>query len=499
MKMKNVLTNVTISLIVTLTVVGLYNYFGKDHETPAKVIQINDPNAQSIRLAKYDALTKGNTNLADFTLAAEISTPAVVHVKNFYSEEINNYDPFSDFWGDFFGRPRPPQNQKRQAQASGSGVIISSDGYMVTNNHVINNADKLEVTLYNNKTYPATLIGTDPSTDIALIKIDEEGLPFMRFGNSDSSIVGQWVLAVGNPFDLTSTVTAGIISAKGRNINILREQSRAPIESFIQTDAAVNPGNSGGALVNLRGELIGINTAIATPTGTYAGYSFAVPVNIVKKVVKDLKEYGVVQRAFLGVSIRDIDQELAEELDLHNYQGAYILNVSETSGADDAGLKEGDIITNVNKTAVNSVAELQEQISMYRPGEQVNIQFIRNDEVRNAIVTLKNKLNNTEVIEKESIDYLEVLGASFEDLDSDTQKELDISGGVRVTDIQNGKISANTSMRDGFIITRIDHERVRNVKELMEILNKKDKGEGVLLEGFYPFNPNKTYYYAFGM
>ena len=279
----------------------------------------------------------------------------MVHVKKTFSTQASASDPWGDLFGDdfyhFFGAPQNPKELKQEA--TGSGVIISDDGYIVTNNHVISDADNIEVRLYDNRTYPAQLIGSDPSTDLALIKINEDDLPTMQLGNSDSALVGQWVLAVGNPFELTSTVTAGIISAKGRNINILREQSKAPIEAFIQTDAAVNPGNSGGALVNLNGKLVGINTAIATPTGAYAGYSFAVPVNIVKKVIADLKKYGVVQRAFLGVQIRDIDNDLAEEMDLSSLKGAYIASVNNESGADDAGLKEGDVITSVNGVGVN--------------------------------------------------------------------------------------------------------------------------------------------------
>lgn len=500
MKLRYLLFNIGLSFIAAFIAIYIYTEkFAPAHTETVIVQSSNALSLENMRLASLNAVNSGKIMPVDFTYAANISTPTVVHVKNFYSQETgSSRDPFNDFWGDFFGSPREREN-RRQGEASGSGVIISSDGYIVTNNHVINNADKLEVTLYDNHTYDAELIGTDPSTDIALIKIDVKGLPNVVFGNSDSANVGEWVLAVGNPFELTSTVTAGIISAKGRNINILREQSRAPIESFIQTDAAVNPGNSGGALVNVNGELIGINTAIATPTGTYAGYSFAVPVNIVKKVVEDLKDFGIVQRAFLGVSIRDIDTDLADDLDLNKYQGAYILSVGDNSGADEAGLREGDIITKVNGTSVKSVAELQEQVSMYRPGDGIAIGYVRNQIEKSTRVTLKNKSNNTGLVEKTPTGIASALGAEFKDLKISEKDKYKVSGGVKIEDIGKGKISSATNIRNGFIITRIDHKKVYNTRDLMELLERKDSGEGVMLEGFYPSNPRKTYYYAFGM
>ncbi|MCS7073317.1 MAG: trypsin-like peptidase domain-containing protein, partial [Bacteroidia bacterium] len=297
----------------------------------------------------------------DFRSAAAQATPAVVHIKSTITKRNSrssspfgdDFNPFREFFGDGFIQPQP-------TDATGSGVILTADGYVATNNHVIENADKIEVILNDNRSYTATLVGTDPSTDLALLKINEKNLPFLKFGDSDKLEIGEWVLAVGNPFNLTSTVTAGIVSAKARSINIL--QDRFKIESFIQTDAAVNPGNSGGALINTKGELVGINTAIATKTGYFSGYSFAVPVNIVRKVMDDLMQYGEVQRGFLGIEIRDVNAELAKEKKLKDVKGVYVGKVNENSAAESAGLKEGDVITKIDEVKVNTASELQEQI-----------------------------------------------------------------------------------------------------------------------------------------
>lgn len=500
--MKKIAINSLVSMGSALVIIALYALFiDKPGQESQTVVQAEQQ--QDFRLANYELIKSGKVAPIDFTFAANISTPAVVHVKKTFTQaRSNTNDLFRDFFGDDyspfrFGEPRGAQPQ--QQVASGSGVIISEDGYIVTNNHVVSNADKIQVTLFDKRSFEAELIGVDPSTDLALIKIDANDLPIIPFGNSDSANIGEWVLAVGNPFDLTSTVTAGIISAKGRNINILREQSRAPIESFIQTDAAVNPGNSGGALVNTDGELIGINTAIATPTGTYAGYSFAVPVNIAKKVVSDLMDFGVVQRAFLGVSIRDIDSELAEELGMREIKGVYVASVQEGSGAEEAGLKEGDIITGVNAAKIGSVSELQERVSQFRPGDKLSIRFIRNNREQIANVELKNNNNTTDVIEKETVDVLQLLGANFEDLSSSEKEEFGISGGVRVKSLQNGKLKNATSMYEGFIITRVDQQRIKSLDDLVEVIGRKEKGDGVMIAGFYPRAPYKTYYYAFGM
>lgn len=493
MQMKSFMLNVAVSLVVATGVLLSYNQWFASDPQPAIVKTVSTDQSSPVRLAKYE--TASGTKLApvDFTYAASKSTESVVHVRT----EMTTYQPsgLEEFF--FFGIPRGGEERKREA--SGSGVILSEDGYIVTNNHVISEADKIEVKLHDNRTYTAELIGTDPSTDLALLKVNEDGLPSMSFGNSDSALIGEWVLAVGNPFDLTSTVTAGIISAKGRNINILREQSKAPIESFIQTDAAVNPGNSGGALVDLNGDLIGINTAIATPTGTYAGYSFAVPVNIVKKVVSDIREYGVVQRAFLGVRIRDVDNELADEMDLNTLKGAYIVSVNDNSAADDAGLQEGDVVTSVNGVTVNSVAELQEQVSRYRPGDKVSVTFSRNGRDYVEMITLKNQMNTTDIIDKKTNTVMVGLGAEFKDLSQEEKEEFGIKGGVKIEELRSGKLRNATNIQKGFIITRIDQDEVRDVDQLMDILESKDAGEGVLLEGFYPDYPHKAYYYGLGL
>ena len=348
----------------------------------------------------------------NFQTAAEISVHSVVHIKTMsqgdnFSNSMN--DPFRDFFGPYRGNPQP-------IMGSGSGVIISENGYIATNNHVVNGADKIEVTLNNNKTYTAEVIGKDPTTDLALLKIDEKSLSFLNYGNSDEVRVGEWVLAVGNPFNLTSTVTAGIISAKGRNINILEnnpEKGIFPIESFIQTDAAVNPGNSGGALVNTKGELVGINSAIASNTGSYSGYSFAVPVNIVKKVMNDLLEFGTVQRGFLGVYMREIDSKLAEERSIKEYKGVYVSGLVDGGSAELAGIKEGDVIMKIGDVAVNNSPELQEQVGKYRPGDKINISLARLGKLMEIPVVLKNKNGNTDVVKKEKVESINVLGATF--------------------------------------------------------------------------------------
>jgi Do/DeqQ family serine protease len=353
---------------------------------------------------------------------------------------------------------------------------------------VVEGATEIEVTLNDNKSYKAEIIGTDPTTDLALIKVDAKDLSPVLYGNSDDVKVGQWVLAVGNPFNLTSTVTAGIVSAKGRNIHIL--QDKYAIESFIQTDAAVNPGNSGGALVNTRGELIGINTAIASNTGSYAGYAFAIPANIVKKITTDLLKYGKVQRGLLGVSIRDIDQKLTEEKQLGNIQGVYVAEAFEGSAAKEAGLKEGDVITKVGNIKITKSAELQEQVSLFRPGDKVNITYLRDGKEKTAEVTLKSTNGNTELAAKEET----VLGATLGKPSNDELKKLGITNGVKITSLAAGKLRAQ-GIQEGFIITSIDNQAIKTVEEVATKL--KNKKGGVLIEGVYP-NGMRAYF-GFGL
>lgn len=420
----------------------------------------------------------------DFTYAAEKTVEAVVHVKvkmevqGMYSRGI---DPLFDF---FFGRPTQPRQPQYQ-EGSGSGVIITHDGYIVTNNHVIDNASTVEVTLNDKRTFEAKVIGTDPSTDIALIKVEAEGLPTIPLGNSDNLRVGEWVLAVGNPFNLTSTVTAGIVSAKARNINILNSEMK--IESFIQTDAAVNPGNSGGALVNTRGELVGINTAIASQTGSYTGYSFAVPTSIVSKVVADLKEYSVVQRAVLGVQIADITDALAKEKKISTLNGVYVAEVQNGSSAADAGLKKEDIIISINSVKVKSVAELQEQISRYRPGNDVSIEYVRNGKTNTAVVKLKNRSGNTNIVKNADSS---ILGATFREVDDSLRQRYRLTAGIQIADIDKNGALAKAGLTKGFIILKVNGQIIRSERDLTAIVNQtvnaNDQERALFITGAYP-------------
>jgi Do/DeqQ family serine protease len=435
------------------------------------------------------------TGLIDFTETASEVMPTVVHIKTETTLRTGAYPPGYDIWQEFFGPHWNMPQQENIQRGAGSGVIVSDDGYIVTNNHVIQQADKIEVVLNNKQSYNAEVIGSDPNTDIALIKINTENLTPIKFANSDNVKVGEWVLAVGNPFNLTSTVTAGIVSAKGRNINIL--QQKYAIESFIQTDAAINPGNSGGALTNMHGELVGINTAIASPTGAYSGYGFAVPANIVTKVIYDLKKYGLVQRGFIGVSIRDVDSKLIKEKDLAVSEGVYIADLLETGAAAEAGLKKEDVIIEIDEIAVNSTSEVQEIVGRRSPGDVVAVKINRKGKEKLIDVTLTNKEGNTTLTEKtESDGMVSQLGISLKNVDSAVLTELNITDGVQVENIAEGLIRKHTTMRDGFIITKLNNKSITSVEQFMELM-KNQKG-GILIEGVYPDVPG-TFYYAFGM
>jgi serine protease Do len=438
---------------------------------------------QRVNLVNYKADMSPNT--FNFMDAAEKTVPAVVYVKTIYPQRNTNY--YNPFQGFFFGNPQSQQPQ----QSAGSGVIISDDGYIVTNNHVVDEAAKVEVTLDDKRTFTAKVVGTDPSTDLALLKIDQKNLSFIPYGNSDDVKVGEWVLAVGNPFNLTSTVTAGIVSAKGRNIHILDNQN-FPLESFIQTDAAVNPGNSGGALVNTMGELVGINSAIASNTGAYLGYSFAIPVNIVKKVMDDLLEYGNVQRGFIGVSIRDIDQQLADDKNLKSLRGVYVQNLTEGGAAESAGIKSGDIITKVGGVGVSSSSELQEQVGRYRPGDKVDVTLVREDKEKTLTVVLRNTQGGTKLVKND--EAINVLGAEFSQLSENETEKLGINGGVQISKLGPGKLRL-AGIKEGFIITKIDNQKITSPEELQAALENK-KG-GILIEGIYP-NGMRAFY-GFGM
>jgi len=351
----------------------------------------------------------------------------------------------------------------------------------------------------NNKSYKAKVIGKDADTDLALVKVEASDLPAINFANSDSVLIGEWVMAVGNPFNLESTVTAGIVSAKGRNINIIgsegQKQNNTAIESFIQTDAAVNPGNSGGALVNVSGDLIGINTAIASPTGSYAGYSFAVPSNIVKKVIFDLKKFGISQRGFLGVTIRTMDDQTAKDLGFDRPHGVYVDGVNKGSAAEDAGLKNKDVITKIGGLNVNSSPELQEQVAKYSPGDKIEVEVIRDGKTATLNVVLKNKYNTVAAVDN-SHDILGALGIKVENLTPAELRSLGVTGGVKITDMKDGKLSEFTDIKKGFVITQIDDEQINNVNDFVNIL--KEKNGKVLVEGIYPNKP-MSYLYAFRM
>ena len=416
-----------------------------------------------------------------FVAASENSLNSVVHVTTQVVTTSFQRDPFYEF---FYGPGAGGREFKQYGSGSGSGVIVSDDGFIVTNNHVIENAKEIEVTLNDNRKYKAKIIGTDPSTDLAVLKIEETGLTAIPLGNSDQLQVGEWVLAVGNPFNLTSTVTAGIVSAKARNINLLSERGRndiVPIESFIQTDAAVNPGNSGGALVNTGGELVGINTAIASQTGSYAGYSFAVPVNLVQKVMSDLMDYGVVQRGYLGVKISDVTQELKEEKELPDTKGVYIAKVISDGSADKAGVKTGNVILKVGSKNVNTVAELQEEIGRRRPGDKVML-TLRNNKGEEELkdVVLRNKDGETTLISKEEVRKNSSLGATFENLSSKEKKELNIDYGVKIKSLNAGKLKS-LGLKEGMIITKLNNDPINTVEQLTNKLND-ESNKGVLLE-----------------
>ena len=421
----------------------------------------------------------------NFVFAAKNATPSVVHIRTTYRDGMRARTPFNEFFRDYFGERY--ERRGGPSRGAGSGVVISSQGYIATNNHVVENADEIEVVLNDNRSFAAKVVGVDENTDLAVLKIEGENLVPIKYGNSDDINIGEWVLAIGNPYEFRSTVTAGIISAKGRNINILNGDYK--IESFIQTDAAVNPGNSGGALVNLNGELVGINTAIASPSGAFAGYSFAVPVSLVKKVVSDLVEYGKVQRALLGIRIQDVDARIADEYDLDILNGVYVAAVNPGDAADRAGMEEGDVIVAIDSKRVGNVAQLQEQVAIKRPGDEVQVKFYRDGDLKEVTARLRNAQGTMEVIELAS-DF-KVEGATFVDISDQLKSDLDIKGGVQIAELGEGKWK-DVRMKEGFIITGIDNEEIRNIKDL-ERYFQRPRGDGILIEGVYP-DGSKAHY-----
>lgn len=483
-------------LFTLLLVVGVSvgtTYLVLQHAQPemvmTKVVNGDTISAVPVQYQRFASLPSAGET--DFTQAAELSVNAVVHVKTIYQARQQSYrsDPFFEF---FFGRPQGGA-QIPQPQATGSGVIISSDGYIVTNNHVIDKAQQIQVVLNDKREFIATLVGTDPNTDIALLKIDATDLPVILMGNSDDLRVGEWVLAVGNPFNLTSTVTAGIVSAKARNINILNADMK--IESFIQTDAAVNPGNSGGALVNTRGELVGINTAIASQTGSYTGYSFAVPTSIVQKVVSDIKQYGIVQRAILGVQMQEITAELKKEKNLTTLNGAYVAHVIADGAADKAGIKEGDVITQIDSTPIKTGTDLQEQIGRHRPGDTVTITVLRKGNLLTMTAELTNKQGGTSLIEKSADSG--VLGAQFSELSEKTKSKLGINYGIQVKSLKSGKLKS-AGMPADFIILKANNRVIRSEEDLNEVVQSalaaSERDKALFITGCTP--QGRVQYYA---
>lgn len=480
------------AILGSLCTIGVFEVYKKDPVALAYSAQA------PVSSVAYTTDENGRTIPLDFTAIAAQVTPAVVHIKstqNGRTQDAQGGDPFREFFG--------PRYQPGPSQSSGSGVIVNESGYIVTNNHVVQDAEVVEVTLSNNRSYKAEVIGTDPDTDIALIKINQTGLKYLSFVDSDQSRVGEWVLAVGNPFNLNSTVTAGIISAKGRNINIINtgnEEGRTAIESFIQTDAAINPGNSGGALVNMSGGLLGINTAIASPTGSYSGYGFAVPSNIVNKVVEDLIKYGVVQRGWLGVSVGSVTSTLAKEQSLEVDEGAYVSGFAENgkSAAKEAGIKEGDVITKIDETPITSSTALIEHVGRHRPGDKLMITVNRHGKEISYPVVLKSKNGDVGTVKPEERKGYAALGFEVEDVDVKELKKLDLENGVKITNIGNGKLARYTEIREGFIITKVNDQPIKSTKEFDEILKKKRAGDLVILTGTYEDFP-REFNYAFRM
>lgn len=460
--------------------------------------------ATSNRLTPASTAAVSSTGAVDFTQAAAAVTPAVVYIRTTYSNQAGNdqQSQLQQMFGDMFGqrmRPSSPQ------MASGSGVIISPDGYIVTNNHVVEKAEKIDIVTNDHRNYSAKVIGTDPNTDLALIKIDGHDLPIVKLGNSDAVKVGEWVLAVGNPFKLTSTVTAGIVSAKGRGIGIIgsednqeenpfgrtQYQSRQPklnkaIESFIQTDAAINPGNSGGALVNTNGELIGINSAIASHTGSYEGYGFAIPINLAKKVLDDIEKFGAVKRGYVGISFAELDQDKAKDLKVDRTYGLYVSSVVPGGGAEQAGLKEGDIITKVEGNTVYESSDLQERVGRLRPGDKISITALRGNDEKNFTVTLKADAPTPKVaVTKSAEELFNRIGASFVPLNAAQKAKFHINSGVLVTQVREGGLFDNTEIPEGSVITQVNKQPIASVEDLDKALSNTRNGM-LIISGLYP-------------
>lgn len=486
-RIKRILTNLLIALVGAVLAIFLYT---KLIGVPAQQVLIRE--STPVQLASHVAPDNPQLQLPDLTKAAEKSVHAVVHIQVKMLEQNESEDNPLDW---FFGWPGNGNNQRRYRQqtpqyamASGSGVIISPDGYIVTNNHVVDDAVNVQVILNNNRQFKAKVIGRDPNTDIALVKIDATDLPYLSWGNSDALKLGEWVLAVGNPFSLTSTVTAGIVSAKSRGLGLYRDRDKMGIESFIQTDAAVNRGNSGGALVNVNGDLVGINAAIASETGNYSGYSFAIPSTIARKAVDDIRTYGEVRRARLGVEIITVNDSIAKAEKLSKVEGAFIGKIVKDGAAYKAGLKEGDIIVAVNGKSVASTSELQEQISKYSPGNEVTVDYIRNGDLKQVKVVLRSSKSETSLAKVSLSD----LGAEFSPISNRDKARLQIDEGVQVTDLSSGKLK-DAGVKIGFIITEINKVGVSSKEDVERVFASASGKKSIFIEGVYP-NGEWTYY-----
>jgi len=485
MKVKQILAVVLISATTAVGSMWGYQKFSNSNTYVYNQPQSGQGKVPGNYAGYYDG---ANNNLVDFTQAASIAIPATVHIKTKTIRQAGNNlprrSPFGDLfgmdWDDLFGdRARSiPQ------MASGSGAIISEDGYIVTNNHVIDGADEIAVTLSNKRSFTAKLVAADPSSDIAVIKIDAKGLPFLLYGNSDELKVGQWVIAVGYPLALQTTVTAGIISAKGRTLDINSRQSKTPVESFIQTDAAVNPGNSGGPLISTDGKLIGINSAIASPTGAYAGYSFTIPVKIVEKIVNDLLKFGTVQRAYLGIQYApdNISEEAKKQIGVVDGEGIYVTDVPSGGAAYQAGLRKGDVITKINGITVYSGADMVGQVATYRPGDKITLSYLRDGKEVTTPITLRNSTGTTDIVKTSVLDKL---NADLQSLTKDQAKELGVKGGVVVKSFADNSAFSRTRMQEGFVILKVDGNTVVSVDDFRKALEAAGKNS-VKLEGVYP-------------
>jgi Do/DeqQ family serine protease len=484
MKWKQILAIVLISASTTGVTMWGYNHFS--HDDTYVYHKEGDTGKIPANYAGFNGVV-GQNGPIDFSPAADAATPATVHIKTKATRTVSNNlprnNPFGDLFpdlDDFFG----DKYRSIPQMASGSGAVISEDGYIVTNNHVVDGADDITVTLNNKKSFKAKLVASDPSSDLAVIKIEAKNLPFLLYGNSDEVKVGQWVLAVGYPLTLETTVTAGIVSAKGRTLDINRRQSDNPVESFIQTDAAVNPGNSGGPLISTDGKLIGINSAIASPTGAYAGYSFTIPVNIVKKIVSDLIKFGTVQRAYLGIEYPkdNLSDDEKKQNGIKDDGGVYVMVVREGGAALAAGIRKGDVITKINGTPIVSGADLIGQIATYRPGDKITLTYQRDGKETTTSILLKNKSGSTDVVKNSVLDKL---GAELEGLSKDDAKELGIKGGVIVKSISNNRgLLSKVRIQEGYVIIKANNKEINNVEDLRKVLESSTGS--VKLEGIYP-------------